>query len=117
MEQSRPPAPAAASSPAPEEKPEEAQAVSMPDIALLHLLQSAFNRQTPAVYTHSVASPGQVLPLRHRIPQQKLYKTLELSPKSSLYNHHRDIFYRDRAPERQQQLLQALFDILEGEQQ
>ncbi|XP_036444413.1 neuroendocrine convertase 1 [Colossoma macropomum] len=123
MEKSRAPAPFAASSsaqaPAPEEKPRTAQAASTPDIALLHLLQSAFNRQSPAIYPHSVASLSRAPPLRDRIPQQKLYKAQErLSPESSLYNHYRDSFYRDQADRhRDERLLQALFDILEGEQQ
>ncbi|KAL7844134.1 hypothetical protein SRHO_G00226730 [Serrasalmus rhombeus] len=123
MEKSQAPAPVAASSfaqaPAQEEKPRTAQAASTPDIALLHLLQSAFNRQSPAIYPHSVASLSQAPPLRDRIPQQKPYKAQErLSPESSLYNDYRDSFYRDQADRhRDERLLQALFEILEGEQQ
>uniref|UniRef100_A0A8B9LPE3 Neuroendocrine convertase 1 n=1 Tax=Astyanax mexicanus TaxID=7994 RepID=A0A8B9LPE3_ASTMX len=112
MVKSRPPAPIAASSPAPEERHAAAQAASTPDADLIRLIQSVFGPS-------SIASTGRASPARERIPQQKPYETLvHRNPESSLYNHYRDSFYRNRAyRHRDEQLLQALFDMLDGEQQ
>uniref|UniRef100_A0A8B9LNB5 Neuroendocrine convertase 1 n=1 Tax=Astyanax mexicanus TaxID=7994 RepID=A0A8B9LNB5_ASTMX len=89
-----------------------AQAASTPDADLIRLIQSVFGPS-------SIASTGRASPARERIPQQKPYETLvHRNPESSLYNHYRDSFYRNRAyRHRDEQLLQALFDMLDGEQQ
>ena len=61
--------------PAPEKKAEVAQSASTPDIALLQLLQSAFNRQSPAIYPQSVATLNQSPRLREQ-PVQQLQRQL-----------------------------------------
>ncbi|XP_060790968.1 neuroendocrine convertase 1 [Neoarius graeffei] len=106
----------------PEEKPTLSQISSSPNLALLHLLQSAFNRQTPAIYPHSMASLGRA-ETRDRIPKQKLLEAMDwlkqdTVPESNLYNDYSDNFYRAQAyRHRDDRLMQALFDILEQQQQ
>uniref|UniRef100_A0A8B9LMN8 Neuroendocrine convertase 1 n=1 Tax=Astyanax mexicanus TaxID=7994 RepID=A0A8B9LMN8_ASTMX len=80
-----------------------AQAASTPDADLIRLIQSVFGPS-------SIASTGRASPARERIPQQKPYETLvHRNPESSLYNHYRDSFYRNRAyRHRDEQLLQFL---------
>lgn len=98
------------------------QAPSSPNLALLRLLQSAFNRQTPAIYPHFMASFSRAEP-RERIPKQKLFEAMDwlkqdTVPESNLYHDYSDKFYRAQAyRHRDDRLMQALFDMLEGEQQ
>ncbi|XP_035382614.1 neuroendocrine convertase 1 [Electrophorus electricus] len=121
-EKPHPPGPVAASSPALAPAPAEKFAAAQPNIALLRLLQSAFNRQSPGVYPRPAAPPGRSGP-RARIPQQKLYEALDrlnqdAGQENDLYSDYSDSFYRDRAyRHRDDRLLQALFDMLEGELQ
>lgn len=106
----------------PDEKPALSQASSSPNLALLHLLQSAFNRQTPAINPHSMPSLDRV-ETRERIPKQKLFEAMDwlkqdTVPESNLYNEYSDNFYRAQAyRHRDDRLMQALFDMLEGGQQ
>ncbi|XP_062867720.1 neuroendocrine convertase 1 [Trichomycterus rosablanca] len=106
----------------PEETPASYQADLSPNIALIRLLQAAFNRQTPAIYPHSVASPDRV-DSRNRIVPQKLYEAMDwlkkdTNPKNNLYNDYTDDFYRAQAyRHRDDRLMQALFDMLGEERQ
>ncbi|KAK2827642.1 hypothetical protein Q7C36_018568 [Tachysurus vachellii] len=106
----------------PEEKPSLSQSSSSPNLALLRLLQSAFNRQTPAITPHSMASLSQVQS-RDGISKQKLFEAMDwlmqdTVPESNLYDDYSDKFYRAQAyRHRDDRLMQALFDMLEGEQQ
>lgn len=74
------------------------------------------------MYPQSMASINQAKP-RDRIPKQKLYEAMDwlkqdTVPEGNLYNDYSDNFYRAQAyRHRDDRLMQALFDMLEGEQQ
>lgn len=74
------------------------------------------------MYPHSVASFGRA-ETRDRIPKKKLLEAMEwlkqdTVPENNLYNDYSDNFYRAQAyRHRDDRLMQALFDMLEGEQQ
>uniref|UniRef100_A0A8C1LJJ6 Neuroendocrine convertase 1 n=1 Tax=Cyprinus carpio TaxID=7962 RepID=A0A8C1LJJ6_CYPCA len=103
--------PSAASISVPEKNP-EAPGSSTASLALLRLLQSAFNRQTPAVPQHAL-----------RIPPQKLYQALDQlnhyrGSENGLFSDYSDNFYRAQPyRHRDDRLLQALFDMLGDDQQ
>ncbi|XP_016407358.1 neuroendocrine convertase 1-like isoform X2 [Sinocyclocheilus rhinocerous] len=116
--------PSAASISVPEENP-EAPGSSIANLALLRLLQSAFNRQTPVVPQHALAVPP--APPKtfqpERIPPQKLYQALDQlnryrGSENGLFSDYSDNFYRAQPyRHRDDRLLQALFDMLGDDQQ
>uniref|UniRef100_A0A8C1LGS2 Neuroendocrine convertase 1 n=1 Tax=Cyprinus carpio TaxID=7962 RepID=A0A8C1LGS2_CYPCA len=116
--------PSAASISVPEKNP-EAPGSSTASLALLRLLQSAFNRQTPAVPQHALAVPP--APPKsfqpERIPPQKLYQALDQlnhyrGSENGLFSDYSDNFYRAQPyRHRDDRLLQALFDMLGDDQQ
>uniref|UniRef100_A0A665T7K9 Neuroendocrine convertase 1 n=1 Tax=Echeneis naucrates TaxID=173247 RepID=A0A665T7K9_ECHNA len=80
-------------------------------VALLRLLQTAFNRQTPALQRLSPAAT--------RVPPQKLYQALDLinkfrGPEDSVYSDYSDGFYSTKPyRHRDDRLLQALFEMID----
>ncbi|XP_031133422.1 neuroendocrine convertase 1 [Sander lucioperca] len=103
-----------------------------PSMALLRLLQTAFNRQTPAQQQpQSVAKtsstwrkqqPGQSLsPPATRLPSQSLYQALDMinkyrgrAPEDSVYSDYTDGFYSTKPyRHRDDRLLQALFEMID----
>uniref|UniRef100_A0AAX7UQ20 Neuroendocrine convertase 1 n=1 Tax=Astatotilapia calliptera TaxID=8154 RepID=A0AAX7UQ20_ASTCA len=82
-----------------------------PSLALLRLLQTAFNRQTPLGQSFS--------PPATRLPPQKLYQALDMinkyrSPEDSVYSDYSDGFYSTKPyRHRDDRLLQALFEMLD----
>lgn len=104
-----------------------------PSLALLRLLQTAFNRQATALQLpQAEASPLHAwrkqqqqsqafLPLPTKLPAQKLYQALDLlnkfrGPEDSLYNDYSDGFYKTKPyKHRDDRLLQALFEMLDDE--
>uniref|UniRef100_A0A9J7WZU1 Neuroendocrine convertase 1 n=1 Tax=Cyprinus carpio carpio TaxID=630221 RepID=A0A9J7WZU1_CYPCA len=116
--------PSAASISVPEKNP-EAPGSSTASLALLRLLQSAFNRQTPVVPQHALAVPP--APPKsfqpERIPPQKLYQALDQlnhyrGSENGLFSDYSDNFYRAQPyRHRDDRLLQALFDMLGDDQQ
>lgn len=115
--------PSAASISVPEKNPEAPGSTA--NLALLRLLQSAFNRQTPAVPQHALAVPP--APPKtfqpQRIPPQKLYQALDQlnryrGSENGLFSDYSDNFYRAQPyRHRDDRLLQALFDMLGDDQQ
>uniref|UniRef100_A0A8C1LLE8 Neuroendocrine convertase 1 n=1 Tax=Cyprinus carpio TaxID=7962 RepID=A0A8C1LLE8_CYPCA len=112
--------------PTPAHKPEiSTPGSSTASLALLRLLQSAFNRQTPAVPQHALAVPP--APPKsfqpERIPPQKLYQALDQlnhyrGSENGLFSDYSDNFYRAQPyRHRDDRLLQALFDMLGDDQQ
>lgn len=125
---------ARASSPSTSEKePEKSSSPPYsPSLALLRLLQTAFNRQTPALRQPPATarlSPAlrkqeqqpalSLSPTATRLPPQKLYQALDMINKyrgaeDSVYNDYSDGFYRTKPyRHRDDRLLQALFDMLD----
>uniref|UniRef100_A0A8C7HQ78 Neuroendocrine convertase 1 n=1 Tax=Oncorhynchus kisutch TaxID=8019 RepID=A0A8C7HQ78_ONCKI len=95
-----------------------------PSLALLHLLQMAFNRQTPAALPQS----PEKAPSRGagpRIAPQKLYQALDrinqyqrAGQDESLYSDYSDGFYSAKPyRHRDDRLLQALFNMLSNDRQ
>uniref|UniRef100_A0A672S4C0 Neuroendocrine convertase 1 n=1 Tax=Sinocyclocheilus grahami TaxID=75366 RepID=A0A672S4C0_SINGR len=113
--------PSAASISVPEENP-KAPGSSTANLALLRLLQSAFNRQTPVVPPHALAVPPKTFQ-PEKIPPQKLYQALDQldryrGSKNGLFSDYSDNFYRAQPyRHRDDRLLQALFDMLGDDQQ
>ncbi|XP_007554353.1 neuroendocrine convertase 1 [Poecilia latipinna] len=105
-----------------------------PSLALLRLLQTAFNKQVSAPQLPQAAarplfarrkqqqqqSRG-FLPLPTKIPAHKLYQALDLinkfsGPGDSLYSDYSDSFYSIKPyKHRNDRLLQALFEMLDDE--
>uniref|UniRef100_A0A672YAN0 Neuroendocrine convertase 1 n=1 Tax=Sphaeramia orbicularis TaxID=375764 RepID=A0A672YAN0_9TELE len=124
---------APASSPStPEKEPKKpSSSPYSPSLALLRLLQTAFNRQTPSMQKpQSVASPvwRKEQPSRSlsapatRIPPQKLYQALDMINKlrdagqDSVYSDYTDGFYSTKPyRHRDDRLLQALFDMIDDD--
>ncbi|KAM6946728.1 neuroendocrine convertase 1 isoform 2-T2 [Lycodopsis pacificus] len=128
---------ARASSPSdPEKEPKKpSNPPSSPSLALLRLLQTAFNRQTPALQQpQSVArassawrkqqqqqqQPGRSLsPPATRLPPQTLYQALDMinkyqGPGDSVYSDYSDGFYSIKPyRHRDDRLLQALFEMID----
>uniref|UniRef100_A0A4W6CUI5 Neuroendocrine convertase 1 n=1 Tax=Lates calcarifer TaxID=8187 RepID=A0A4W6CUI5_LATCA len=83
-----------------------------PSLALLRLLQTAFNRQIPA---QSLTPPAT------RLPPQKLYQALDLinkyrGPEDSVYSDYSDGFYSTKPyRHRDDRLLQALFEMIDDD--
>lgn len=106
-----------------------------PSLALLRLLQTAFNRQTPAQQqAQSVAKassssawrkqqqPGRSLsPPTTRLPPKTLYQALDMinkyrGPEDSVYSDYTDGFYSTKPyRHRDDRLLQALFEMLDDD--
>lgn len=118
----------------PQEEPQKPPASPYsPTAALLRLLQTAFNRQTPSFQQHSsprISSrweerePSRSLPLpTTRLPPQQLYQALDTINKyrgrdDSIYNDYSDGFYSNKPyRHRDDRLLQALFDMITEERQ
>uniref|UniRef100_A0A3B4VKW6 Neuroendocrine convertase 1 n=1 Tax=Seriola dumerili TaxID=41447 RepID=A0A3B4VKW6_SERDU len=84
-----------------------------PSLALLRLLQTAFNRQTPALQSRS--------PPATRLPPQKLYQALDMinkyrGPEDSVYSDYSDGFYGTKPyRHRDDRLLQALFEMIDDD--
>lgn len=124
---------AQASSPSnPEKEPKKPSNSPSPSLALLRLLQTAFNRQTPALQqphaidrastTWGKQQPDRSLsPPATRLPPQMLYQALDLinkyqSPEDSVYSDYRDGFYSTKPyRHRDDRLLQALFKMLDAD--
>uniref|UniRef100_A0A8C8F2N5 Neuroendocrine convertase 1 n=1 Tax=Oncorhynchus tshawytscha TaxID=74940 RepID=A0A8C8F2N5_ONCTS len=108
-----------------------------PSLALLRLLQTAFNRQTPAALSQSPAKASSwgeqhtgrapSLPWRAgpHVAPQKLYQALDRinqyqqgGQDNSLYSDYSDGFYSTKPyRHRDDRLLQALFDMLSDDRQ
>ncbi|XP_071774918.1 neuroendocrine convertase 1 [Centroberyx gerrardi] len=103
-----------------------------PTLALLRLLQTAFNRQTPAIQPQSPARASSTWRKQHldkspspptRLPPQKLYQALDRINKyrgteDSLYSDYSDGFYSTKPyRHRDDRLLQALFEMIADERQ
>lgn len=98
-----------------------------PTQALLRLLQTAFNRQSPTVQQSPTAGgrqhPGRGSSLLStRIPPQKLYQALDMidkyaGPGHSVYSDYSDGFYSAKPyRHRDDRLLQALFQMIDDDQ-
>lgn len=102
----------------------------IPSVALLHLLQTAFNQQPMDLQQHQAAvrsstawrkqQRGQGLSIPDsRLPLQKLHEAFDLinqhpSPEDSIYDQYRDGFYSTKPyRHRDDQLIQVLFDMLD----
>uniref|UniRef100_A0A673ZBD1 Neuroendocrine convertase 1 n=1 Tax=Salmo trutta TaxID=8032 RepID=A0A673ZBD1_SALTR len=93
-----------------------------PSLALLRLLQSTFNRQTPAVLPQSPEKASSKGP---HIAPQKLYQALDrinqyqrAGQDDSLYSDYSDGFYSAKPyRHRDDRLLQALFNMLSDDRQ
>uniref|UniRef100_A0AAQ5Y960 Neuroendocrine convertase 1 n=1 Tax=Amphiprion ocellaris TaxID=80972 RepID=A0AAQ5Y960_AMPOC len=90
-----------------------------PSLALLRLLQTAFNRQTPSLQqpqTITRASSGW-----RKLPPQKLYQALDMINKyrgteDNVYSDYSDGFYSTKPyRHRDDRLLQALFEMLDDD--
>lgn len=102
-----------------------------PTLALLRLLQTAFNRQTTALQQPQSTrdfsdwrkqQPGRGLsPPATRLPPQKLYQALDMinkyrGPEDSVYSDYSDGFYSTKPyRHRDDRLLQALFEMLDDQ--
>ena len=103
-----------------------------PSLALLRLLQTAFNRQLPALQqprsearpssAWKKPQPGRSLsPPATRLPPQMLYQALDMinkyrGPQDSVYSDYADGFYNTKPyRHRDDRLLQALFDMIEDD--
>lgn len=106
----------------PAENPSEGPGLSNANMALLRLLQSAFNRQSPVIPPHMLAASPKVVQ-HERIPPQKLYQALDRLNRyrgsdSGLFSDYSDNFYKVQPyRHRDDRLLQALFDMLGDDQQ
>ncbi|XP_015240752.1 PREDICTED: neuroendocrine convertase 1 [Cyprinodon variegatus] len=101
-----------------------------PSLALLRLLQTAFNRQASqlpqaaarplSAWRKQQQSQG-FLPPPTKLPAQKLYQALDLinkfkGPEDNLYSDYSDGFYNSKPyKHRDDRLLQALFEMLDDE--
>lgn len=101
-----------------------------PSLALLRLLQTAFNRQASqlpqaaarplSTWRKQQQSQG-FLPPPTKLPAQKLYQALDLinkfkGPEDNLYSDYSDGFYNSKPyKHRDDRLLQALFEMLDDE--
>ncbi|XP_077386445.1 neuroendocrine convertase 1 [Festucalex cinctus] len=111
-----------------EKKPQKpANPTYSPTQALLRLLQTAFNRQSPAIHQPQTAwgrqQPGRMSSLlATRTPPQKLYQALDMinkygGPGHSVYSDYSDGFYSTKPyRHRDDRLLQALFQMIEDDQ-
>uniref|UniRef100_A0A8C8K8N4 Neuroendocrine convertase 1 n=1 Tax=Oncorhynchus tshawytscha TaxID=74940 RepID=A0A8C8K8N4_ONCTS len=107
--------------PATPERKETRPSSFPPSLALLRLLQTAFNRQTPAALSQS---PAKASTGPHVAPQ-KLYQALDRinqyqqgGQDNSLYSDYSDGFYSTKPyRHRDDRLLQALFDMLSDDRQ
>ena len=107
-----------------------------PTLALLRLLQTAFNRQSPASQPRSPPRkqqqqqqqqqhPDNVLPAEPatRLPTQQLYQALDRINKyqgreDSLYSDYSDRFYSSKPyRHRDDRLLQAMLDMISDDSQ
>nr|XP_055037151.1 neuroendocrine convertase 1 [Misgurnus anguillicaudatus] len=92
------------------------------NLALLRLLQSAFNRQSPAIPPNTLAASPKVMQ-QERIPPQKYYQALDQlnryrGSENGLFSDYSDSFYRAQPyRHRDDRLLQALFDMLGDDQE
>lgn len=101
-----------------------------PSLALLRLLQTAFNRQTPTLQqpltvarsssTWKKQQPGRSLsPSATRLPPKMLYQALDMinkyrGPEDSVYSDYTDGFYSTKPyRHRDDRLLQALFEMID----
>ncbi|KAF3689583.1 Neuroendocrine convertase 1 [Channa argus] len=117
----------------PPSNPEKEPKKPSPSLALLRLLQTAFNRQMPVLQqtqtTERASSawkkqqPGRSL--SHpatRLPPQMLYQAMDMinkyqSPKDSVYSDYNDGFYSTKPyRHRNDRLLQALFEMIDDDQ-
>uniref|UniRef100_A0A8C8K703 Neuroendocrine convertase 1 n=1 Tax=Oncorhynchus tshawytscha TaxID=74940 RepID=A0A8C8K703_ONCTS len=123
--------------PATPERKETRPSSFPPSLALLRLLQTAFNRQTPAALSQSPAKASSwgeqhtgrapSLPWRAgpHVAPQKLYQALDRinqyqqgGQDNSLYSDYSDGFYSTKPyRHRDDRLLQALFDMLSDDRQ
>ncbi|XP_056886084.1 neuroendocrine convertase 1 isoform X1 [Takifugu flavidus] len=103
---------------------------SSPSVALLRLLQTAFNRQSPALQqpppprassTWRNQQPHLEAPAT-RLPAQTLYQALDMinkygGPEDNVYSDYADGFYRTKPyRHRDDRLLQALFQMIGDEE-
>lgn len=103
---------------------------SSPSVALLRLLQTAFNRQSPALQqpppprassTWRNQQPRLQAPAT-RLPPQTLYQALDMinkygGPEDNVYSDYADGFYRTKPyRHRDDRLLQALFQMIGDEE-
>lgn len=103
-----------------------------PSLALLRLLQTAFNRQTPALPQPKSAARASsawrklqpdrsISPPATRLPPQMLYQALDMinkyqGPEDSVYSDYSDGFYSIKPyRHRDDRLLQALFEMIDGD--
>lgn len=104
-----------------------------PSLALLRLLQTAFNRQTPALQRPQSVTrassawkkqqqPGRSLsPPATRLPPQTLFQALDMinkyrGPEDSVYSDYTDGFYSTKPyRHRDDRLLQALFEMIDDD--
>nr|XP_057901867.1 neuroendocrine convertase 1 [Doryrhamphus excisus] len=113
-----------------EKKPQKpANPPNTPTQALLRLLQTAFNRQSPAAVQEPRSAwrkqqTGRMSSLlATRTPPQKLYQALDMinkygGPEDSVYSDYSDGFYSTKPyRHRDDRLLQALFQMIDGEEQ
>uniref|UniRef100_A0A8C8MN44 Neuroendocrine convertase 1 n=1 Tax=Oncorhynchus tshawytscha TaxID=74940 RepID=A0A8C8MN44_ONCTS len=106
--------------PATPERKETRPSSFPPSLALLRLLQTAFNRQTPAALSQSPAKASSP-----HVAPQKLYQALDRinqyqqgGQDNSLYSDYSDGFYSTKPyRHRDDRLLQALFDMLSDDRQ
>lgn len=100
-----------------------------PSVALLRLLQTAFNRQTPSLQSAARASsssswvkqqPGRSLsPPSTGLPPKMLYQALDMinkfrGPEDNVYSDYTDGFYSNKPyRHRDDRLLQALFEMID----
>ncbi|XP_047439598.1 neuroendocrine convertase 1 [Mugil cephalus] len=126
---------AKASSPSdPEKEPKElSNSPFTPSLALIRLLQTAFNQQTPALqqsqavarassaWRKQLQSSQSISPPSTRLPPQKLYQALDMINKyrgndDSVYSDYSDGFYSNKPyRHRDDRLLQALFEMLDDD--
>ena len=133
--QARPPPKSEAAQAAPSSKPQKmpkrpSDPAYSPSQALLRLLQTAFNRQTPvlqqpqaiaraSIWRQQQQQDRNLSPPATRLPPQKLYQALDLinkyrGPEDSIYSDYSDGFYSTKPyRHRDDRLLQALFDMID----
>ncbi|TNN38963.1 Neuroendocrine convertase 1 [Liparis tanakae] len=116
----------------PEKEPKTpSNAPFSPSLALLRLLQTAFNRQTPSSSSSSSSSSWKQQqqqqagrsfpPPATRLPPQTLYQALDVinrfrGPEDNVYSDYSDGFYREKPyRHRDDRLLQALFEMIDGD--
>lgn len=103
---------------------------SSPSVALLRLLQTAFNRQSPALQNPPPAQASATWRNQRpnlggpatRLAPQTLYQALDLinkygGPEDKVYSDYADSFYRTKPyRHRDDRLLQALFQMIGDEE-